>query len=65
MERQDYYINRYRALGKQLEVERLRVSRMMSDSPESRRLAAEEPDMCARILLELNELEDLLYKKGD
>jgi hypothetical protein len=60
------YVSRYRALGKKLEVERLRISEMMNedlDRPmDKQRLSQDQfRDKCNKILLELNELEDLLF----
>jgi len=62
----EVYKSRYRALGKKLEIERLRISEMMNkdlDKPLDKHSLSQDQfrDKCNEILLELNELEELLF----
>lgn len=67
MNTKEVYVSRYRALGKKLEIERLRISEMMNedfDKPlDKHRLSQDHfRDKCNQILIELNELEELLFE---
>ena len=62
----EMYLSRYRALGKKLEIERLRISEMMNEDlgkPLDKHKLSQDSfrDKCNQILIELNELEDLLF----
>jgi hypothetical protein len=62
----EIYVSRYRALGKKLEIERLRISEIMNEDfkqpLDKHRLSQDQfQDKCNKLLLELNELEDLLF----
>jgi hypothetical protein len=62
----EIYVSRYRALGKKLEIERLRISKMMNEDLnkplDKQRLSQDQfQDKCNKLLLELSELEDLLF----
>jgi hypothetical protein len=64
--KKEVYCARYRALGKMLEVERLRQSEMMNEDahlPRDRHRLAQKGfrDKSKDILNELNELEDMLF----
>jgi hypothetical protein len=66
MDSKDIYVSRYRALGKKLEIERLRISDMMNedfDKPLDKHSLSQEQyrDKCNQMLVELNELEELLF----
>lgn len=66
MNTKDVYVSRYRALGKKLEIERLRISEMMNDDfdkpLDKHRLSQDQyRDRCNQLLIELNELEELLF----
>lgn len=61
------YLERYRALGKKLEIERLRISEMINEDFENpldkhRISQIQFRDKCNELLLELNELEELLFE---
>jgi diphthamide biosynthesis methyltransferase len=60
------YLTRYRALGKKLEIERLHISEMMNEDfgkplHMHRISQGQFRDKCNKLLVELNELEDLLF----
>ena len=61
------YLNRYRSLGKKLEIERLRISEMMNEDfkkpLDKHRISQDQfRDTCNELLLEINELEELLFR---
>ena len=64
--KKEKYLIKYRALGKKLEIERLRISEMMNEDFEKpldkHRISQNQfRDKCNKLLLELNELEELLF----
>jgi diphthamide biosynthesis methyltransferase len=64
--KKEKYLSRYRALGKKLEIERLRISEMMNEDFEKpldkQRITQDQfRDKCNELLIELNELEELLF----
>ena len=69
MDERDIYVSRYRKLGKELEMERLRISQMMNGhgkgQDKQKMSQGQTRDKSNEILAELNELEDLLFTKGD
>lgn len=64
--KKEKYLNRYRALGKKLEIERLRISEIMNEDfgkpLDMHRISQDQfRDKCNELLLELNKLEELLF----